>query len=399
VTEAFGFKILNRDGAARRGELTTAHGVVQTPAFMPVGTRAAVKAVTKRDLLDLGAEIILGNTYHLYLRPGDGLIARCGGLHRFMSWDRPILTDSGGYQVFSLSDIRKIREEGAEFRSHLDGSLHLLTPEKAVDIQQQLGSDIAMVLDECVASDRPASDAGAKPISGGDGVRKAMERSVRWARRGRERQLRLREDPGSVADVVVSNPGQAQFGIVQGGTSPALRTESVQQTVEIGFEAYAIGGLSVGEPVEVMYEVVSHTAPLLPEARPRYLMGTGMPDDLIECVARGIDMFDCVLPTRNGRNGQLLTRHGVLVIKNARYAQDLLPPDPECGCYTCRNFSRAYLRHLFVAGEMAAATLNSLHNLYFYLDTMRRIREAIVFGSFEKLRQEFHQTFSRRAQN
>ena len=399
MTDAFGFKILNRDGAARRGELTTAHGVVQTPAFMPVGTRAAVKAVTKRDLLDLGAEIILGNTYHLYLRPGDGLIARCGGLHRFMSWDRPILTDSGGYQVFSLSDIRKIREEGAEFRSHLDGSLHLLTPEKAVDIQQQLGSDIAMVLDECVASDRPASAAGANPASGPDGVRNAMERSVRWARRGRERQLRLRDDPESVPGVVVTNPGQAQFGIVQGGTSPALRTESVQQTVEIGFEAYAIGGLSVGEPVEVMYEVVSHTAPLLPEDRPRYLMGTGMPDDLIECVARGIDMFDCVLPTRNGRNGQLLTRHGVLVIKNARYAQDLLPPDPECGCYTCRNFSRAYLRHLFVAGEMSAATLNSLHNLYFYLDTMRRIREAIVFGSFEKLRQEFHQTFSRRAQN
>jgi queuine tRNA-ribosyltransferase len=399
VTEAFGFKILNRDGAARRGELTTAHGVVQTPAFMPVGTRAAVKAVTKRDLLDLGAEIILGNTYHLYLRPGDGLIARCGGLHRFMSWDRPILTDSGGYQVFSLSAIRKIREEGAEFRSHLDGSLHMLTPEKAVDIQQQLGSDIAMALDECVASDRPASDAGAAPGSGSDAVRKAMERSVRWARRGRDRQLRLRDDPGSVPDVVVTNPGQAQFGIVQGGTSPALRTESVQQTVEIGFEAYAIGGLSVGEPVDVMYEVVSHTAPRLPEERARYLMGTGMPDDLIECVARGIDMFDCVLPTRNGRNGQLLTRHGVLAIKNARYAHDLLPPDPECGCYTCRNFSRAYLRHLFVAGEMSAATLNSLHNLYFYLDTMRQIREAIVFGSFEKLRQEFHQTFSRRAQN
>jgi queuine tRNA-ribosyltransferase len=399
VTEAFGFKILNRDGAARRGELTTAHGVVQTPAFMPVGTRAAVKAVTKRDLLDLGAEIILGNTYHLYLRPGDGLIARCGGLHRFMSWDRPILTDSGGYQVFSLSAIRKIREEGAEFRSHLDGSLHMLTPEKAVDIQQQLGSDIAMVLDECVASDRPAPGAGAKASSGSDAVRNAMERSVRWARRARERQVRLRDDPGSVPGVVVTNRGQAQFGIIQGGTSPSLRTESVQQTVEIGFEAYAIGGLSVGEPVEVMYEVVSHTAPLLPQDRPRYLMGTGMPDDLIECVARGIDMFDCVLPTRNGRNGQLLTRHGVLAIKNARYADDLSPPDPECGCYTCRNFSRAYLRHLFVAGEMSSATLNSLHNLYFYLDTMRRIREAIVFGSFEKLRQEFHQTFSRRAHN
>ncbi|MEN3339536.1 MAG: queuine tRNA-ribosyltransferase [Acidobacteriota bacterium] len=405
MTQAFGFKILARDGAARRGELTTAHGVVQTPAFMPVGTRAAVKAVTQRDLVDLGAEIILGNTYHLYLKPGDGLVARCGGLHRFMSWDRPILTDSGGYQVFSLSAIRKIREEGAEFRSHIDGSLHMLTPEKAADIQLQLGSDIAMVLDECVASSAPSgsgpqsASTRAAASSVHEPVRRAMERSVRWARRGRERQLQLRHDPQSAPEVLITNAAQAQFGIVQGGTSQALRTESAQQTVEIGFEAYAIGGLSVGEPVDVMYDVVSHTAPLLPEDRPRYLMGTGMPDDLIECVARGVDMFDCVLPTRNGRNGQLLTRHGVIVIKNARFAEDLSPPDPDCGCYTCRNFSRAYLRHLFMTGEMTAATLNSLHNLYFYLDTMRRIREAIVFGSFEKLRQEFHQTFSRRAQN
>jgi queuine tRNA-ribosyltransferase len=406
VTAPFSFRILHRDGAARRGELTTAHGVVQTPAFMPVGTRAAVKSITQRDLEDLGAEIILGNTYHLYLKPGDGLIARCGGLHRFMGWNRPILTDSGGYQVFSLASIRKIREEGAEFRSHLDGSLHMLTPEKAVDIQLQLGSDIAMVLDECVGSDAPGK-VRALALSGGGRatattetvVRNAMERSVRWARRARERQLRLRHDPASAPDVTITNPGQAQFGIIQGGTSSALRQESVEQTVEIGFEAYAIGGLSVGEPVDVMYDVVSHAAPLLPDSQPRYLMGTGMPDDLFECVARGIDMFDCVLPTRNGRNGQLLTRQGPLVIKNARYAEDLSPPDPECRCYTCRNFSRAYLRHLFVAGEMTAATLNSLHNLHFYLDTMRRIREAIVFGSFEKLRQEFRQTFSRRPQN
>jgi queuine tRNA-ribosyltransferase len=404
VTDAFSFRILSRDGAARRGELTTPHGVVQTPAFMPVGTRAAVKAVTQRDLEDLGAEILLGNTYHLYLKPGDGLIARCGGLHRFMSWDRPILTDSGGYQVFSLSSIRKIREEGAEFRSHIDGSLHMLTPEKAVDIQMQLGSDIAMVLDECTGPENPGKAregdvvAATPDGAGRTRVRDAMERSVRWARRARERQLRLRHDPKSAADVRISNPGQAQFGIIQGGTSVELRTESVEQTVAIGFEAYAIGGLSVGEPVPVMYDVVSHTAPLLPPDRPRYLMGTGMPDDLIECVARGIDMFDCVLPTRNARNGQLLTSRGPIVIKNARYAEDLSPPDPGCTCYTCRNFSRAYLRHLFIAGEMTAATLNSLHNLHFYLDTMRRIREAIVFGSFEKLRQEFHQTFSRRPQ-
>ncbi len=381
------FTVLNRDGAARRGELRTAHGVIQTPCFMPVGTRGAVKAVTQRDLLDLGAEIILGNTYHLYLRPGDGVIARAGGLHRFIGWDRPILTDSGGYQVFSLAAMRTIKEDGAEFRSHLDGSLHVLTPERATDIQARLGSDVAMVLDECLAS--PA---------GPEGARAAMQRSVRWAGRARDRLLRLRHDPASAPEVTITNPGQAQFGIIQGGVYPELRTESVQATVEIGFDAYAIGGLSVGEPVDVMYEVVGHTAPLLPEDRPRYLMGTGMPDDLIECVARGIDMFDCVLPTRNARNGQLLTRRGPLVIKNARYAEDPLPPDPDCACYTCRHFSRAYLRHLFVSGEMTAATLNSLHNLHFYLDTMRRIREAIVFGSFEKLRLEFHQTFSRRPQ-
>jgi queuine tRNA-ribosyltransferase len=395
----FQFRILSHDGAARRGELTTPHGVVQTPAFMPVGTRGAVKAVTQRDLEGLGAEIILGNTYHLYLKPGDSVIGRCGGLHKFIGWNRPILTDSGGYQVFSLAARRRIKEEGAEFRSHLDGSLHLLTPERAVDIQAHLGSDIAMVLDECVSAQYPGSDPGRSVTHiSGDEVRAAMERSARWAERARRRQLQLRDDPRSAPNVIVTNPGQAQFGIIQGGTDPDLRTESVQRTSEIGFEAYAIGGLSVGEPVDVMYDVVAHTAPLLPEDRPRYLMGTGMPDDLIECVARGVDLFDCVLPTRNARNGQLLTSRGPIAIKNARYAEDLAPPDPDCSCYTCRQFSRAYLRHLFVVGEMTAATLNSLHNLHFYLDTMRRIREAIVFGSFEKLRREFHQTFSRRPQ-
>ena len=418
MSDSFQFRILKRDGLARRGELTTPHGVVQTPAFMPVGTRGAVKAVTQRDLEALGAEIVLGNTYHLYLRPGDGLIARAGGLHRFIGWPRPILTDSGGYQIFSLATTRRIREEGAEFRSHIDGSLHLLTPERAVDIQLQLGSDIAMVLDECVGpppgsdprSQGPGSDpspgeAGSEPSPGERGsdpgkerVRTAMERSVRWARRARARQLQLRDDPASAPEVLITNAKQAQFGIIQGGIYPDLRAESVQQTVDVGFDAYAIGGLSVGEPVEAMYDVVGHTAPMLPEETPRYLMGTGMPDDLIECVARGIDMFDCVLPTRNARNGQLLTSRGPLVIKNARYAEDQRPPDPDCACYTCRHFSRAYLRHLFTSGEMTAATLNSLHNLHFYLDTMRRIREAIVFGSFEKLRREFHQTFSRRPQ-
>jgi len=384
---AFGFTVSACDGSARRGELRTAHGVVQTPAFMPVGTRGAVKALTHRDVEDLGAEIILGNTYHLYLKPGDELIARSGGLHRFIGWQRPILTDSGGYQIFSLADRRRILEEGAEFRSHLDGSLRLLTPESVADIQLRLGSDIAMVLDECIATPAPE-----------EAARAAMERSLRWARRARTR-FRDVLDSNGTPDVTVTNAGQAQFGIIQGGTHAGLRTESVRRTLEIGFESYAIGGLSVGEPPEVMYEVVSDTAAQLPADRPRYLMGTGMPDDLVECVALGIDMFDCVLPTRNARNGQLLTRRGPISIKNARYAEDPAPPDPDCGCYTCRHFSRAYLRHLFNTGEMTAATLNTVHNLYFYLDTMRRIREAIVFGTFEKLRHEFRQTFSRRPQH
>ena len=392
----FGFAVTHTDGGARRGVLTTPHGVVQTPAFMPVGTRGAVKGITHRDVADAGAEIILGNTYHLHLRPGDELIARAGGLHAF-------LTDSGGYQVFSLAAMRKVTEEGVQFRSHLDGASCALTPESVTDIQGRLGSDIAMVLDELVgeerggrSEERSAAFSDPAPRASNLATRTAMERSVRWARRGRTRMLQLRAE--TVPGVTVTNPGQAQFGIVQGGTDLALRTESVQATIDVGFEAYAIGGLSVGEPVDVMYDVVAHTAPLLPAGRPRYLMGTGMPDDLVECVARGIDMFDCVLPTRNARNGQLLTRHGVLVIKNAQYTEDMQPPDPGCGCYTCRHFSRAYLRHLFVAGEMTAATLLTVHNLYFYLDLMRSIREAIGFGTFETLRQGFHQTFSRRPQ-
>jgi queuine tRNA-ribosyltransferase len=374
---SFAFQVTDRDGAARRGVMTTPHGSVETPAFMPVGTQGAVKSVTHRDLEALGAEILLSNTYHLYLRPGDDLVARRGGLHRFAGWTRPILTDSGGYQVFSLAARRTITEEGARFQSHLDGSSHLLTPEKAADIQAQLGSDVAMVLDECLAL--PA-EAGA--------VRASMERTLRWAARGRERFLALgsRGAPG----VIVTNPGQAQFGIVQGGVHPDLREESAVETVKIGFEGYAIGGLSVGEPPEVMYDVVSRTAPSLPEDRPRYLMGVGTPSDIVEAVARGIDLFDCVLPTRNARNGQLFTSQGRLNISNARYAEDGEPPDPACACYTCRHYSRAYLRHLFMAKEMNAATLNTLHNLHFYLDTLRRIRESVTFGRFESFRVAFH---------
>jgi queuine tRNA-ribosyltransferase len=380
----FAFRVTHTDGGARCGVMTTAHGDVETPAFMPVGTQGAVKAITNRDLEDLGAQIVLSNTYHLHLRPGDDLIARLGGLHRFVGWPRPILTDSGGYQVFSLAARRTVDEQGVRFRSHLDGSSHLLTAEKAVDVQAQLGSDVAMVLDECLA--HPASI---------EAARQSMDRTVRWARRSRDRIEGLRA--GSADGVIVSNSGQAQFGIVQGGIYPELRQESACRTVAIGFEGYAIGGLSVGEPVDVMYDVVSYTSAFLPQDRPRYLMGTGTPADLIESVARGIDLFDCVLPTRNARNGQLFTSRGRLNIKNARYAEDDSPPDPACTCYTCRTASRAYLRHLFMAGEIAACTLNTLHNLNFYLDTMRRIRESVAFGRFESFRQAFHQSFSRQS--
>jgi queuine tRNA-ribosyltransferase len=376
--------------------MTTAHGVVQTPAFMPVGTRGAVKGMTPRDLREVGAEIILGNTYHLWLRPGDGLIARLGGLHRFMGWDGPILTDSGGFQAFSLGEQRVITEDGIRFRSHLDGSEHLLTPEGATDIQAQLGPDIAMVLDECLA--QPAALSA---------VRESTERSARWARRCRDRFLALAEretvsfsEPGDEegtvpAAVTITNPGQAQFGIIQGGTVPELRTLSVERTLAIGFEAYAIGGLSVGEPADTMYSVVGHTAPQLPADRPRYLMGVGTPLDIVEAVSRGIDLFDCVMPTRNARNGQLFTSEGRLTIKNARFAGDEGPLDPACTCYTCRTHSRAYLRHLFVSGEIGAAVLNTIHNLRFYLDTMARVRQAIVFGTLETLRQSLQAIFSR----
>ena len=380
----FGFSLRAADGRARLGTLTTPHGEVETPAFMPVGTQGSVKATLHRDLEGIGAAIILGNTYHLFLRPGDERIARFGGLHAFIGWDRPILTDSGGYQVFSLAERRVIREEGAEFQSHLDGSRHLLTPERATDIQGRLGSDIQMVFDECLAYPATHEDAA-----------RSMERSVRWAARCRARLDALRQGP--LPDVTVTNPGQAQFGIVQGGVFQDLRDASADATVAVGFEGYAIGGLSVGEPVDEMYAVVEATAARLPQERPRYLMGAGTPADLVECVARGIDMFDCVMPTRHARNGQLFTSQGRLNIKNARYADDLSPLDPECGCYTCRRHSRAYLRHLYVAGEMTAAALNTLHNLTFYLDTMRRIRDAIAFRSFETFRQGFVRSLSRLA--
>ena len=383
---SFDFRVTSRDGRARCGEMSTGHGVVHTPAFMPVGTRGAVRAVTQRDLDDLKAQIILANTYHLFLRPGDRLIARQGGLHRFMGCEKPILTDSGGYQVFSLAPMGTVSEDGVQFRSHIDGSSHLLTPESAAEIQARLGSDIAMVLDEC-----PSHTVSR------EFVLESMQRTGRWARRARDRFLELKS--GSLGGEEFVNPEQAQFGIVQGGVYPELREQSVHEIVDVGFESYAIGGLSVGEPVDLMYQTVSTTTSSLPEDRARYLMGTGMPEDLVECVAYGIDLFDCVLPTRNARNGQLFTRHGRIVIKNACYAEDESPVDSNCPCYTCRNFSRAYLRHLFMAEEMTSATLNTLHNLHFYLDTMKRIRESIASGSFGKFRRQFHQMFARRSVN
>jgi queuine tRNA-ribosyltransferase len=406
MTATFGFRVTAADGRARRGEMVTPHGIVQTPAFMPVGTQGAVKAVLPRDLVEAGAEIILSNTYHLYLRPGDERIARLGGLHRFIGWDRPILTDSGGYQAFSLGERRTIDERGITFQSHLDGSTHLLTPEKATDIQANLGSDVAMVLDECLGYPATRDEAAV-----------SMERTLRWEARCRRRLLELRDDGGQAgsraggsADPLpaaschqqatrVTNPGQAQFGIVQGGTHRDIRVASAQATVELGFEAYAVGGLSVGEPPDLMYETVGETTPFLPEDRPRYLMGTGTPVDLVEAVGLGVDLFDCVMPTRNARNGQLFTSEGRLNIKNAQYSDDPGPADPRCGCYTCRHFSRAYLRHLFVAGEITAAALNTLHNLTFYLDTMKRIREAISFGSLGQLKEDYRRVFSRRSVN
>ena len=384
VTETALFELTARDGRARRGRLRTPHGVVETPAFMPVGTAGAVKAVTPRDLVAAGAGIILANTYHLHLRPGDELVARRGGLHRFMGWAGPILTDSGGYQVFSLAARRVIAEAGVRFRSHLDGSEHELTPETATDIQARLGSDIAMAFDECTPWPAPV-----------DAVRESMERTLRWARRARARHDALSGSPAG-AGAAMTTPGQMQFGIVQGGMHPALRERSARETVELGFHAYAIGGLSVGEPTPVMYDVAEVTAAMLPADRPRYLMGVGMPDDLVESVARGIDLFDCVLPTRNARNGQLFTRHGPISIKAAAHAEDDRPVEAGCGCYTCSRFSRAYLRHLHVAKEMTGAVLNTVHNLHFYLDTMRRIRDAIQSGGFERFRQAFHHAYCRR---
>ena len=347
----------------------TPHGAIETPVFMPVGTQATVKSLRNEALEELGAQIILGNTYHLYLRPGHELIRRLGGLHQFMSWNRAILTDSGGYQVFSLSELRKITDEGVRFRSHLDGSEHWLTPEKAAEIQLALGSDIAMVLDECIETPAPREIAES-----------AVKRTTAWAKRARDYFQQCAQRNGDLP--------QWQFGIVQGATFADLRRASAQQLLEIDFPGYAVGGLAVGEPHSVTCEMTAEATSLLPKEKPRYLMGVGRPEQIADYVALGIDMMDCVLPTRAARHACIYTSEGRVLIKNARYAEDQRPLDPVCSCSVCQRYTRAYLRHLFAAGEFTAAILATHHNIHFYLDLMRQIREAIEFGNLAKFSSE-----------
>jgi queuine tRNA-ribosyltransferase len=361
------FELLATEGAARRGRLTTPHGVVETPVFMPVGTRGTVKSLTPDDLRESGAQIVLANTYHLFLRPGADLVRELGGLHAFMGWGGPLLTDSGGFQVFSLSKLRRISEDGVRFRSPLDGTEHTLSPEQVIAIQQALGSDIMMPLDECLAY---PSAHGATEAS--------LALTLRWARRAQA----AAQSEGDV-------PGQALFGIVQGGSFPDLRRRAVEETVALGFEGYAIGGMAVGEPKPLRYDLTELVASALPSDCPRYLMGVGKPEDLVEAVARGVDMFDCVLPTRNARNGQGFTADGPLSIKQARFARDPAPLEEGCGCYGCRRFSRAYLRHLWMSRELLAYRVLSLHNLSFFARLMAGMREAIAGGSFRAFKARF----------
>ncbi|AEV27653.1 MULTISPECIES: tRNA guanosine(34) transglycosylase Tgt [Azospira] len=367
------FELLKTDGQARRGTLTLAHGTVQTPVFMPVGTYGTVKAMTPQSLHDIGAQICLGNTFHLWLRPGLEVIKAHGGLHDFMGWNKPILTDSGGFQVFSLGALRKITEEGVKFSSPIDGAKLFLTPEESMRIQHTLNSDIVMIFDECTPYPATVDEAA-----------KSMRLSLRWAQRSIDEHRRL-------------GNGNALFGIVQGGMYETLRDESLAGLDEMGFDGMAIGGLSVGEPKEDMARILAHTAPKLPAHKPRYLMGVGTPEDLVHAVSQGIDMFDCVMPTRNARNGHLFTRYGDLKIKNAIHRQDTGPLDPSCDCYTCRNFSRAYLHHLFRAGEILGSMLNTIHNLHYYQVLMAELRAAIEEGRLQPHMENFHRDRSRGA--
>jgi len=376
------FEVLHEDPTgARLGRLNTAHGAIDTPAFLPVGTAGTVKGITQESLEDLGAQILLANTYHLYLRPGHALIRDLGGLHKFMAWPRAILTDSGGYQVFSLAGLRKITDQGVLFRSHLDGAEHLLTPEKAVEVQLALGSDIAMVLDECIETPAPRDHAAA-----------AVKRTREWARRSRKHFQECARRNGDL-DSAGNAPSQLQFGIVQGATFADLRRESGRQLLDLDFPGYSVGGLAVGEPHAITCEMTAEVTGLLPKERPRYLMGVGKPEQLADYVALGIDMMDCVLPTRAARHGCLYTSHGRVLIRNARYAKDPRPLDSECHCPACGRYSRAYLRHVFLAGELLASILGTLHNVHFYLDIMRQIRESIAFGNLAGLSSELHARF------
>ncbi len=353
---------------ARRGRLHTPHGTIETPVFMPVGTAGTVKAMLPEEVKSLGAEIILSNTYHLYLRPGHDIVREAGGLHKFMNWDRPILTDSGGFQVFSLGAMRKISEEGVKFRSHIDGSSHMLTPEKSIEVQNALGSDIMMAFDECAPYPADYSY-----------VKNSLERTTRWLRRCKEAHK--------------DTERQSLFGIMQGGMYKDLRYQSAMEIVELDLPGYAIGGLSVGEPREIMYEVLDYATDYLPKDKPRYVMGVGTPDHLFEGVERGVDMFDCVLPTRLARNGSAMTSHGKVNIKNAKFERDFTPLDHECDCYVCRNYSRAYLRHLFKANEILSSMLLSYHNLHFLVHTMQNIREAIEQDRFKEYKREFYMKY------
>ena len=382
------FELLDNDPKtrARRGRLHTAHGIVETPVFMPVGTQATVKAMMPEQLRELQVEILLCNSYHLFLRPGHETVARLGGLHKFMGWERPILTDSGGYQVFSLSSLRQISEEGVRFQSHLDGSTHFLSPESAIDIQVALGSDIMMILDDCLSY--PASRFETE---------KSMKRSLAWAERCRAHfdNAGGPRSANPTARSIKDGPPlqeQALFGIVQGGIYADLRKESAEQLAGMDFPGYAIGGLAVGEPKPLMYEVIEQVEPYLPEDKPRYLMGVGTPADLVEGVARGVDMFDCVMPTRHARNGWLFTKDGHMVIRHAKYKDDPGPIDASCKCPVCATYSRAYLRHLFMANEILSSVLNTIHNLYFYLDTIRRIRQFIEFHRYDEFLTETRKT-------
>lgn len=379
MDKAISWEVTAEEGEARTGTLTTRRSVIETPVFMPVGTQATVKGVRFEWLEEeLDARIILGNTYHLFLRPGPEVIREMGGLHKFSTWNRSLLTDSGGFQVFSLTDLRKLTEEGVEFRSHLDGSKKFLSPEVSMEVQAALGSEIVMVFDEC-----PPGDAGHER------TKQSLDLTVRWAKRSKERFSQLQAERSDTGRQLEKNIRQALFGIIQGAGHLDLRSESLERTVEIGFDGYAIGGLSVGEEKSVMYGVLDHIAHQMPKDAPRYLMGVGTPEDLVEAVYRGVDMFDCVMPTRNGRTGGVFTSAGKLNIRNAKFARDDSPLDLECPCSVCGRYSRGYLRHLYQAGEMLAATLISHHNLAFYLNLMRNVRTAIKEQRFVAFRHEF----------